>query len=849
LETPSRWDEVERVFAAALEIPADRRESFLASAFAPDDALRAELRSLLAAHAQLNGDLPNAAFLAGLDAARAAALLGGVSGAARWEGRTLGAYRIVREAGRGGMATVYLAERADDVYRKQVAIKIVRQGLFGERNLRRFREERQILALLEHPHIARLLDGGISPDGLPYLVMEYVEGMRIDRYVEGRALAIEERLALFTQVCRAVQFAHGNLVVHRDLKPSNILVTTLGEVKLLDFGIAKLLTSEPEPGLTGTGVRPMTLEYASPEQVRGDAVTIACDIHALGVLLYELLTGVHPYRRTADTPAHALEQAILEKEPQRPSALLSGPRARRLRGDLDTIVLKAMRKEPERRYATADQLAADVRRYLDRMPITARPDTWPYRTQKFVRRHRAGVTTVAGFMVLLIAFSGVTTATAKRAEGERMKAAQTAAFLSDLFSISDPSIARGQTITARELLDRGAARIERELARQPDVRAQLLNSIGTAYSGLGLYAQARSLLEEAVVLRRGANNHATPELAESLHQLAYLLREQGEFAAAEPLFRESLGMRRALFSEGHASIVESLNGLAFLLRGRGDFAASEALYREALGLARAVRDPASRLLAESIQGLASALFGLGKHQEAEPLYREAVTLQLQLLGADHPSTMAVRYNQARNYQYLGDFDAAEPYYRDMLEQDPRIFGANHPMVAVGLTGYGEFLLERGDASRAESYFRRALTIQRAALPPESERTAATLVGLGRVLLADNKPNEAERLLREALAIREKKLVASHWQLAEARSVLGACLSLGGRFAEAEPLLLAGYDTLRTRRHASDPTLKRALEAVVAHFTRIGLDEVAARYRSQITQPGQRSPTGAVRQRS
>ncbi len=824
----SGWREVERVFASALELPADQREEFIASA---DPALRSELRSLLAAHEHLSSEAPNAGFLAGLDADRAVALMEAVSGAEHWEGRTLGAYRILREAGHGGMGTVYLAERADDQYRKQVAIKIVRQGLFGERNVRRFREERQILALLEHPHIARLLDGGVSADGLPYFVMEYIEGQRIDRYMEERALSVEERLALFIQICQAVQFAHGKLVVHRDLKPSNILVTALGETKLLDFGIAKLLSIEPETGSTFTGVRPMTLEYASPEQVRGEAVTIASDIYALGVLLYELLTGVHPYRRSESTPARTLEQLILETEPERPSAVVTGgTRARRLRGDLDTIVLTAMRKEPERRYATVDQLAADVRRYLGRLTITARADTWSYRAQKFVRRHRAGVSTAFGFVLVLVAFSAVTAAAARRAQDEREKAEQTAAFLSELFTISDPSIARGQSVTARELLDRGAQRIERELANQPVVRAQMMSSIGSAYSGLGLYDQARPLLEGALALRRRVHGREHPELATSLYLLAYLLREQGEFDAAEPLFRESLVMRKSLFGEEHARVIESLNGLAFLLRGRGNFTASEASYREALGHARAVLDQSDRLLAETIQGLASALFGQGKYRDAEPLFRESVALHLQLLGRDHPSTMIVRYNQARNFQYLGDFGAAEPYYRDMLEQDPRIYGANHPMVAVGLTGFGEFLLDRGDAARAETYFRQALAIQRKALPRGSERTAATLVGLGRALLATDRPVDAEPLLRESLAIREMKLVASHWQLAESRSVLGACLSVRGRSGEAEPLLVAGYDTLRAQRRVTDRTLKRARAALIAHYERTGQDEIAARYR-------------------
>ena len=509
-----RWRQVNRVLDIALELPPEERKAFLNHACVGDPSLSVDVERLLHACDRAEHFLEQPAPMF------AVSLLEDLVADTETPSDVdiqVGPYRLVRELGHGGMGAVYLAERADDQFRQRVALKLIRRGMDSQ-GIRRFMEERQILASLSHPSIARLLDGGITDDRLPYFAMEYVDGTPIDRYCDARRLSIVARLALFVGVCQTVQYAHRNLVVHRDLKPSNILVTADGQVKLLDFGIAKLLTSqEATAGLTQPGLRLMTPQYASPEQVRGDSISTASDVYALGVLLYELLTGHYPYGRVSSL--HDIEHAVLQQQPVLPSAavrrilerdagsnpvtpaLVSHARhcsveklVRALRGDLDTIILRAMSKEPERRYSTAEQLAEDIGRHLAGRPVTARRDTRRYRIQKFVQRHRFSVAAAGAFIVLLVVFSVITAvqsvrirAQAERLTLERNNAQHVTRFLTEMFNLSNPIEGKGHALRAREVLDSGAARIERELKNQPAVQAQLMTTVGEAYHGLGLY--------------------------------------------------------------------------------------------------------------------------------------------------------------------------------------------------------------------------------------------------------------------------------------------------------------------------------------------------------------------------
>ncbi|MGH7472284.1 MAG: serine/threonine protein kinase, partial [Longimicrobiales bacterium] len=510
---PARWDRINELFHGALEREPRDRDLFLRAACADDASLYHEVHALLAAEAAAQralGGMVSDAVTSLLDTSM--------------EGKPVGPYRVVREIGHGGMGAVYLAERVDGQFEQQVALKLIKQGMDTEQFLRRFRAERQILARLQHPHIARLLDGGIDHDGRPYFALEYVAGEPIDRYCDARGLAVDDRLALFVDACRAVMYAHGNLVVHRDLKPAHILVTEDGQVRLLDFGIAKVLREDEEAsaGLTQVGIRALTPAYASPEQVRGEAVGTSTDVYSLGVILYELLTGARPYDVEQRSPAE-VERVVCHTEPERPStkvlhswgasaqAAQTFGRAhgvdvtrarRRLTGDLDVICLKALQKDPARRYPSVEALLEDIRRNLAGLPVLARPDAIGYRLAKFAGRHRVGLMGTAATLVLIASVAAFYTVRLSnerdRAQQEAAKAEQVATFLRGLFEVSDPSESRGQTVTARELLDQGAQRIERELASQPVVRAAMMRVIGDVYHSLGLHTSAKPLLERAL---------------------------------------------------------------------------------------------------------------------------------------------------------------------------------------------------------------------------------------------------------------------------------------------------------------------------------------------------------------
>ena len=837
---PERWKRIEVALDGALELAAPDRAAYLDAACGGDALLRDEVEGLLRA-----GDAPDG-FLDRPATEFAAPFLAALTGTAEaLAPARIGAYRVVREIGRGGMGIVYLAERDDDQYRKQVALKVVRRGPDADDHLvRRFIEERQILASLDHPNIARLLDGGLTADGLPFFAMEYVDGTPIDRYCDERRLPVDDRLALFRSVCDAVGYAHRNLVVHRDLKPSNILVTADGAEKLLDFGIAKLLApagTEPS-AVTRTGAGLMTPAWASPEQLLGESVSTSSDVWSLGAVLYALLTGGRPFDPAA-APAHR-ERLMPETEPARPSVVVRGRPAageargttadrlaRRLAGDLDTIVLTALRREPARRYGGAEALGEDVRRHTQRLPIAARPDTARYRTRMFVRRHRAGVAAGAAALLLLIAATIVTGVQAARIAAEHDQAERVATLLVDLFAVSDPDISRGRAVTARELLDRGAERIGRELADQPGLRAPMLTAMGRAYVGLGLYAEARPLLESAVAAHRKVHGAESAEAAAALFNLAYLAQAAGSSDSAEALFRESLAIRRGLHGARHRDVVASLNGVAFVLRDRGDFAGSAALYRDALAAGRALSTGNDSLVATTLGGLAEALTGLRDYAVAEPLFREALAMNRAMLGNDHPHININLYSLAKLLHDKGDLAAAEPLYREAVAVGLAVFGDRHPMHALDLVGLAGVLRDKGDYAESIALHRRALAIQRSALPAGHPRIARTLLGLGRVLTEAGMPAEAEEPLREALAARRSALKAGHWQIAEAGSALGAALSAVGQGRVAESLLIDGYTTLRAERGDADAGARRARRQLAEHYGRSGDAVRAAAYRA------------------
>ena len=846
----TQWKEVKAVLEEALEQRPEARAAFLESACAGRMEVRREVEALLAMHEGADS------FFESGTRGPVAAL---ASEALRAEGR-IGPYRLEEEIARGGMGAVYRARRADGQFEQEVALKVLRRGLDTEDVLRRFLIERQILASLHHPHIARLLDGGATEDGRPYFAMEYVRGTPIDEYCDARGLSVKARLALFIEVAEAVQAAHQHLVVHRDLKPSNILVTEEGAVKLLDFGIAKLLdASEAAPGaeapLTRTGQRWMTPEYAAPEQVSGEAVTTATDVYQLGVVLYELLAGCRPYQLTTHS-AWAVERAVLEQDPRPPSTAASeaGRSAahstsarrlsRRLRGDLDTIALKALRKAPARRYVSVEALTTDVRRHLNGLPVTARRETVLYRMRKFVLRHRAGVAAAAAIVLLLVGYAATVTVQAQRiaeerdrAQQETEKTEQVAAFMEQLFEASDPGEALGDTVTAYELLERGVQRID-ALETQPAVQGEMLRVMGTAYTSLGDLRQGKRLLQRALAASKRSKGN-TPNVIKSLNELALVLRMEGHFAEAEALFREALEKGRAHYGSEHADVATSMTDLASVLRREGEYAAAEPLFREALSMRRALLRAGDAAVdtsdvTTSLNNLALLQLDEGDLQGADASFREALKMNRAFYGEAHPVVATNLHNIGLVFQRRGDLAAAESLFRQVVAMDRQLLGPRHPEVGIDLNRLAALLRDQGNYAAADSAYGQALGLLRDALPEGHPRIAEAVTGRGTVWLLQGQPAQAEPLLREGEAAFRAALGAEHWLAADAQSWLGACLAEQGHYAAARTLLHASAEALQRARGVQDFYARAAFQRLVVFYDSQNRADEAQPYRALLS---------------
>jgi tetratricopeptide (TPR) repeat protein len=706
----SRWSRASDLFSRAAELPAHARQAFLDAECAANPGLRQEVESLLRFD---HSD--DSAFGGGLRAA--------VTGAAAALGQAappdaVGRYRLIEEIGRGGMGTVYLAERAGD-FNQRVAVKLVR-GFMGPEALRRFRTERQILATLQHPGIARLIDGGTTDDGAPYLVMEYIDGIPIDRYCEARALTTRQCIELCCLVCEAVSAAHRSLVVHRDLKPSNILVTGDGVPKLLDFGIAKLLEDETaDARMTTPSMRIMTPHYASPEQVRGEPITTAADIYGLGVLLYVLLAGRRPYEIETRRPEE-IERIVCREEPPKPSAVAPDARRRReLRGDLDTIVLTALHKEPSRRFSSADQLAEDLRRWLGGRPVAARPATMAYRVRRFVARHRAGAAAAAVFTITVLAFAVALTMSAAQARAERDAAERVTTMLIQMFSGSDPRTLRGDTVTARELLDQGAEQIRTTLRDQPAIQARLLDAIGAIYVGLGLPDRAQTVLYDSMAARQSANVADSQPAARTMWRLAGSLYERRQYTAAEPLARAAYEMTRRLVGPINAQSAETLNTWAMIVRDTGRLDEAEKMFLEVTQIFRETLGPEHAMVAMGLQNTARVRIAGRDPGGAERLLREALAIQRRIFGGVTGESLSLL---AGVLEADGRRDEAITMRRESLAARRLAFGTNpHPALEQALIDLG-VALQRTQQPDGAPLLQEALALRTRRLGPDHALT-------------------------------------------------------------------------------------------------------------------------------
>jgi len=889
MDTP-RWDDVRILFADALALSPAERAAFL-SETCEDPVLRREVEELLAAHDEDGPmDLLGASWTPASEALKMPV--------ASSEGRRVGPYRVIRRLGRGGMGEVFLAERVDGQFERQVALKLLRDGLESNSMRERFLRERQTLARLEHPGIARLIDGGLAEDDRPYFAMEAVEGERIDRFCDVQRYTVAQRLGLFGQVCRAVHHAHQRLVVHRDLKPSNILVTETGSeptVKLLDFGIARLI-EEVEPSAE-TRTRLLTPEYAAPEQISGGEISMATDVYSLGVVLYELLTGQRPFALANLAPGEVV-RTVCETEPPAPSTVVTRvasaqgdgaaltPDAighdrgtepdtlvRHLRGDLDTICLKALDRDPERRYASAEAFLDDIQRHLDGLPVRARPASAGYRVRKFVSRHRAGVLASAvAVLALLGALAGMTWQAGEaarerdRARVEADKAETSLEFLLTLFESSDPSVQQGDTLTAREVLDRGAEQVD-ALADQPEVQATLLDAMGRVYQSLGLYEDARPLVERGLALRRthgappediavslyrmglldyeeSAYETAEPHLTDALtiqheyleafhpataateHTLGALYSSTGRAEDSEPLLRSALAARRELFDATHREVRETTNALALLLHRSGNMAAAETLFAEAVQHGRALSDQTHPAVEESLRDL-----GRMRHRfrfdyaGAEPLFQEALAMARTLYGDDHPNVATSHNDLAQLYRDWERLDEAETHARASVAIWEAQFGSEHRETIVSKETLASALRFKGELAVAERVQREALRAGRALLGEDHLSVVSSEISLAYILTDQERWADAERLYRSVFATLDRLKsgdrpssflfsyeVRARHGLGRLRLGSGDAASAEALFREALDIRLASHDAGHWRIAEAQGMLGEALTA-------------------------------------
>jgi serine/threonine-protein kinase len=751
LEDAMSWAELSRLLDTALTLPPAERLAWLNTLPPEHAAFEPRLRALLARAAEIEtNDFLSAMPRIGVSNKEDAALRPPTGRA----GDTIGPYRLIREIGSGGMGAVWLAERTDGILNRPVALKLPHLALRQANLVERMAREREILATLAHPHIARLYDAGVTPQGQPYLALEYVEGVAVDEYCATRALGLRERLQLVLQITSAVAYAHGKLVVHRDLKPANVLVTSDGDVRLLDFGVAKLLEEgrTQETALTQFAGPAFTPDYASPEQIRGEPLGTASDIYSLGVMLFRLVTGERPYRVDRESRG-ALEEAVLESEALRPSEIVARPLRRDVRGDLDTIILTCLKKNPDERYATVHALADDIERLLDGRPVLAQPDTHWYRTRKFLARHRLAVGSAGAVLLAIVAAAGVAFWQARVATAERDRALRIQAFIGSIFQDVDPGISGAhEPLGAVELLDRAQQRIDRELADEPETRAELRDMIARAYAGLFQFHQSASTaaaglkdVEEIGVSRRS--------LAATLHRdEAEARKNVGELDAAAASLDRFFALYRAggvddnLFAQG--KIVESS-----LKMQRQDFAGAIVSAQEVvdLGAQKAALD--GEQVGEALGMIAQAYASMGKSAEALDYSERAYRKQLALHEDDHANPAVIQAENTLGVSLLlVDFARAAPYIRASLENARKVYGPDSLIVAHYSARAGQVALETGELTEAIELLETTDRIEQQLGAGNTMARAGRLRTLGRALLVARRPGEAIPYLERAKAI-------------------------------------------------------------------------------------------------
>jgi len=720
--TADRWKRVEQLFAECVDLPLVLRKRHLAEHCRDDPELRAEVESLLA-----HADAPSFLEEPALDQLDASSL--GASDADTRIGQSIGAFEITELIAEGGMGAVYKGRRADEAFEQIVAIKVVKPGFDRGGLLARFLQERQTLAALDHPHIAHLLDGGETADGQPYLVMEYIDGQPLHSWCAEHKPSVAQCLELFRQICRGVEHAHRNLVVHRDLKPLNILVTAEGQAKLLDFGIAKLIDHTADGSATLSPLQLLTPEYASPEQIRGEAVTTASDIYSLGVIFYELLARSKPYE-VATRARFEMEKIVCEQPVAPPSSARPG-----LSTELDAIVMMCMRKEAERRYGTVSELLDDLARFDSRLPLRAQPDSFGYRASKFLRRNALATSLSALAAILLVVGATTTWVQAERARQRAVTAKRVADFMVDLFLNADPWETGGESISIPALLERGVETARRDLVNEPAILATFLTTIGRVRLNLGDGERAQELFAEAQLLL-GEDGQLDPELhGDTLFYLGVALHRAQEYEQAEVILRECLQVRTRQLGLATLPAASAQNTLALSLLRMGEFDETEELLQAALDTRSNLLEANDPEIGITLSNLGALELYRGRLDQARERFADALALQLSAYPQGHPNLATSHNNLGYIERERDDLIAARKHYTLALEMRRRLLGEGHPLIADSLLNLGLLEIDEANYAAAAGHLQESIDILRTRLPDDHMRVQRVRESLDEALAA------------------------------------------------------------------------------------------------------------------
>jgi len=746
----------------------------------------------------------------------------------------IGPWKPIKLLGEGGMGIVYLSERADGHYKQKAAVKLLHRGLEFSESVHRFEQERQILAKLDHPNIAGFYDGGITENGWPWLAMQYVGGTPITNWCKKNNTSLQQRLELFQKVCEAVRYAHLNLVVHRDLKPENILVTKDRAVKVLDFGIAKLLDEElsgTQHIQTQTGLRVMSLDYAAPEQITGESITTATDVYALGLLLYELLTETYPFEIEGKNQRQ-IEQILRNQDPAKPSSKITEWRAK-LRDDLDAITLKALRKEPEHRYENAGQLLDDIKNYHSILPVVARGDTLRYRVGKFYKRHRGKLTAamivLVGIITLVSYYTYQITEERNQARQEAAKAEEISSFLQNLFDAADPNIVQGKEITAREMVNIGVERIEKELSNQPVLQAQLFDVISPIYNRLGLYDKSLEIAQKSLQIKKSVPQLNDKEIAKSFNSIGTSFTYSGKYDSAAKYFKRILSAQGQIgaVSEEKASALHSLGAINYY---QMHYKSADSLYNLALTMRKNIYGEEHEKVAQTMSAL-GVLYGIQDSlQKAEELNSKALKIREKILRTDHPDIANSKNSLGVLYLNQGKIDKAIPLLIEVVEMRKKIYGEEHPSVANSLNNLGAAYKQSGEYEKAVINYIKALDIRQKVLESTHPDLGYTNCSLALAHYDNGYKEKALPLFKTCLKIFEQSLRPTHGLIIKSKGLIGDCLVEQERYQEAESILLEVYKSGAAEYGEDHNEIKRLKSFLANLYIKWDKPEQAAKFK-------------------